>query len=252
MRRYNLWFIKDKDLFKHVKDTILKYRFTIDLKGFSKNIIDPIKLTFDSKVYSKSIEELIEDEIMRQMDKSNTNHIWYFNQNIFNFIGEWWEVPKHWYDIINMSKKIFVEMKNKHNTMNSSSSQKTYMKMQNTILKYPRSKCLLVEVVAKNSQNIQRKCAVDWTSMSNDRIRRVSIDKFYEIVTWDSYAFVKLCNKLPAVIDDVLLEIWDSITTNTVLEELKELSPSVVKSIFMFSFGKYEWFEKFFSGKQLD
>ena len=136
--------------------------------------------------------------------------------------------------------------------MNSSSSQKTYMKMQNTILKYPRSKCLLVEVVAKNSQNIQRKCAVDWTSMSNDRIRRVSIDKFYEIVTWDSYAFVKLCNKLPAVIDDVLLEIWDSITTNTVLEELKELSPSVVKSIFMFSFGKYEWFEKFFSGKQLD
>jgi len=48
---YNLSFISDKNLLFHVKETVEKYRFSIDLKKFNKNIIDPIKLTFDSKVY---------------------------------------------------------------------------------------------------------------------------------------------------------------------------------------------------------
>lgn len=45
---YNLGFISNNDLFEHVKNTVSKYRFSIDLKEFSKNLIDPIKLTFDS------------------------------------------------------------------------------------------------------------------------------------------------------------------------------------------------------------
>ncbi len=48
MQKYNLGFISDEDLFSHVKETVEKYRFKID----------PIKLTFDSKVYVKNIEEL--------------------------------------------------------------------------------------------------------------------------------------------------------------------------------------------------
>jgi len=44
---------------------------------------------------------------------------------------------------------IYVEMKNKHNTMNSSSSQKIYMRMQNKILENPKAVCMLVEVIAK-------------------------------------------------------------------------------------------------------
>ncbi len=50
MGRYNLGFISDEDLFFHIKDTVDKYRFKIDLKKFNKNLIDPIKLTFDSKI----------------------------------------------------------------------------------------------------------------------------------------------------------------------------------------------------------
>jgi Eco47II restriction endonuclease len=93
MRNYNLNFISNENLFNHVKETVLKYRFQIDLKEFSKNIIDPIKLTFDSKVYKKDMTALIEDEIMRQIDKSNTNHIGYFHQNIFKYLGNGWDVP---------------------------------------------------------------------------------------------------------------------------------------------------------------
>ncbi len=56
MRDYNLGFISNENLYKHVKETVNKYRFKVDLAEFNKNLIDPIKLTFDSKVYGKSIE----------------------------------------------------------------------------------------------------------------------------------------------------------------------------------------------------
>lgn len=51
MKKYNLWFISDKDLYKHIKDTVEKYRFSITLDDFKKNLIDPIKLTFNEAVW---------------------------------------------------------------------------------------------------------------------------------------------------------------------------------------------------------
>jgi hypothetical protein len=121
VRRYNLEFISDDAIYAHVKETVEKYRFQIDLKRFNKNLIDPIKLTFDSRVYEKSLEETIENEIIRQMDKSNTNHIGYFHQNIFKYMSDTWQVPKQGFDLINEKQKIYVEIKNKHNTMNAAS-----------------------------------------------------------------------------------------------------------------------------------
>lgn len=65
MKKYNLGFISDDDIFQHVKDTVMKYRFQIDLAEFNSNLIDPVKLTFDSKVYKKDIEDVLESEIIR-------------------------------------------------------------------------------------------------------------------------------------------------------------------------------------------
>ena len=246
MKKYNLHFIRDCDLFDHVKCTVLKYRFAINLQEFSKNLLDPIKLTFDAKVYKKDIEEVLESEVIRQLDKSNTNHIGFFHQNIFHFIGSKdWDVPAQGYDIVNMKQNIFVEMKNKHNTMNSSSSQKTYMRMQNTVLKNEKALCFLVEVIASKSQDIKWNVSLDGESVSCDRIRRVSIDKFYELVTGDSLAFKKLCAVLPRVIEDVVESINMTESSNTVLEELKKIDGNLLNSIYLLSFKKYQGFNEF-------
>jgi hypothetical protein len=188
MKNYNLLFISDADLFNHVKETVEKYRFTIDLAEFNKNIIDPIKLTFDAKVYDKRIQAVVESEILRQLDKSNTNHIGYFHQNIFKYLGNGWRVPDSGFDVVNDTQKIYVEMKNKHNTMNSSSSQKTYMRMLSTTVKEPTATCMLVEVIATKSQNIQWVVSLDGERTIYENIRRVSIDKFYELVTGVQYS----------------------------------------------------------------
>lgn len=245
MRNYGLSFISDIDLFNHTKETVQKYRFQADLNKFNKNLIDPIKLTFDSQVYGKSIKSVIEDEIIRQADKSNTNHIGYFHQNIFSYIGNDWNIPESGYDIVNAEQHYYIEMKNKHNTMNSSSAQKTYIRMQNTILEDDNATCMLVEVIARNSQNITWNISLDGNPLSNKNIRRVSIDKFYEIVTGSKTAFKELCEKIPQVIEDIIDEIELDDETNTVLAELEQISPNLLKSLYLLSFDKYEGFGDF-------
>jgi len=242
---YNLGFISDGNLFLHVKETVEKYRFTIDLKKFNKNLIDPIKLTFDSKVYGKSYEETIESEIIRQIDKSNTNHIGYFHQNIFKYIDSAWEVPNQGFDLINHDAHISVEMKNKHNTMNSASSQKTYIKMQSMLIKNAKNRCLLVEIIAKQSQDVPWKISLDSIAYEHEFIRRVSIDKFYEMVTGNAEAFKNLCEVLPSVLDDVVSSMDMSIIENRVFEELQNVSPNVLQSLYLLAFKDYEGFDTF-------
>ncbi|MFV0554163.1 MAG: Eco47II family restriction endonuclease [Mangrovibacterium sp.] len=245
MASYNLEFISDADLYNHVKDTVDKYSFKMDLKKFNSNLIDPIKLTFDTKVYEQSYKQTITNEVLRQLDKSNSNHIGYFHQNIFNYISKDWTVPAEGYDVINELAKIYVEMKNKHNTMNSSSSQKTYMRFQNTIIQNPKAKCLLVEVIATKSQNAPWVVSLDNKKQpANENIRRVSIDKFYEMVTGDVAAFAKLCEVLPKVISDVVQNGKKRKRSNTVFTELKQISADLLTSIYLLPFEKYEGFDK--------
>ena len=171
---YNLGFISDEDIFNHVKQTVTKYRYNINLESFNSNIIDPIKLTFDSKIYNKTMEETIEAECIRQIDKTNSNNIGYFHQNIFKYAGNGWKVPANGaddgFDVTNHDKHIFCEVKNKHNTMNSSSAQKTYIRMQSKILRDDKATCFLVEVIAKRSQNIPWATKVDNNNYSHERI----------------------------------------------------------------------------------
>ncbi|MFN9860361.1 MAG: Eco47II family restriction endonuclease [Pseudanabaena sp.] len=61
MRDYNLDFISNENLYNHVKETVNKYRFKVDLSEFNKNLIDPIKLTFFSNFYGKNFNDVIEN-----------------------------------------------------------------------------------------------------------------------------------------------------------------------------------------------
>jgi len=245
MSKYNLGFISDEKISAHVKETVEHYRFETNLEKFNKNLIDPVKMTFDSKVYGFEIEQGIQNEVLRQVDKTNSNLIGYFHQNIFKYVHHDWSIPEKGFDIVNEKKLIFVEMKNKHNTMNSGAAQKVYISMQNQLLKNPKSVCMLVEVIAKKSQNVPWPISINGESVKNENIRRVSIDKFYELVTGDEQAFKKLCEKLPTIIEDAVREADNRQSVNTVLEELKQYSENTLESLYLMSFDKYQGFDDF-------
>lgn len=242
MRHYNLGFISDEEIYEHVKNTVLQYRRSISLNEFNANIVDPIKLTFDAKVYGKTMEEVVADECFRQIDKSNTNKIGYFHQQLFNYAGMGWIVPDAGFDVENHELHIFVEMKNKHNTMNSASSQKTYMKMQNKLLEDDLAQCYLVEAISTRSKDEPWVVSIDGRQFQHSKIRRMSMDKFYGIVFNDSMGFFKLCNALPEIIEDVVSDNRELALTNTVFEDLKKNNPDVLKSLYLLAFSTYEGF----------
>lgn len=247
---YNLEFITQQDFENHVANTIRSYNNTLNsigLNGFNSNIIDPIKLLFDKNVFGKSFNEIIELEIYRQRDKSNTNAIGYFHQNIFKYIANC-EVPKNGWDVIVRlpnSNLIYVEIKNKHNTMNSSSAQKTYIQMQNQIMKMPNAQCFLVEAIAPASRNIEWGCSVENQHVSDPRIRRVSMDVFYHIVVGRENSFFDMCMQLPSTIEKVISNN-DSIAVepDTVLEGLKSKHPDMLTALYLLAFKRYEGFDQ--------
>jgi hypothetical protein len=102
---------------------------------------------------------------------------------------------------------------------------------------------MLVEVIAKNSQNIPWRISLDGESIYDNRIRKVSIDKFYEIVTGEKDGFKQLVEVLSKVIDDVLENIKRYGIENSVFNELKEIDKNVLKSLYLLSFKKYEGFK---------
>lgn len=261
---WELSFISEKDLTEHVSETIQKYGAKLTpytLKKFNSNIVDPIKLIFDKNVYQSSWEEIIKNEIFRQRDKSNSNDIGYFHQNIFRYF-KGCEVPNEGWDVIfhnnhepiaipdnNIVSKIYVEMKNKHNTMNSASGAKTYMKMQNQVLHDDDCACYLVEAIAKKSQNIKWTASVDKKKMQHKLIRRVSMDQFYALVTGEDDSFYKLCMVLPDIIKKAIFESGDvTIPEDTVLEELEKKATtsdiSLILAIYMLGFEDYSGFQK--------
>ncbi len=269
---WSIDFISEKDFLDHVKATIGKYGEKLDsydLKKFNKNIVDPIKLIFDKYVYSLTWEEIVKNEISRQRDKSNNNDIGYFHQRIFQYLPNC-IVPRNGeeggWDVIYTNEQglqipsggkvhtVYVELKNKHNTMNAASAARTFIKMQSQLLSDDDCACLLVEAIAKRSQNIKWETTVDKQKISHKLIRRVSLDQFYSIVTGQDDAFYKICLVLPSVIENAVHELKGTkIPNDTVFEELKSLTDkqnrghtdlSIAMAVYMLGFGSYSGFTK--------
>ncbi len=252
MNNFCLDFITKENFEKHVLGTIENYGETlksIDLAKFNSNIIDPIKLLFDKNIFRMGFEEIIRLELQRQRDKTNSNTIGYFHQNIFRYL-DGCEVPKEVWDVIYRSpegQNYYVEMKNKHNTMNSSSAAKTYMKFQSHLLNSidrENSVCALVEVLVPQSRDIPWIISIDKKrQISNSKLRRISIDRFYSIVTGDSDAFKKLCYQLPITINELLAKnILPLVEEDTVISSLKEIDQDYLNALYKLVFSSYEGF----------
>lgn len=256
-----LGFISESDFREHVRNTIQHYGdklASFSLERFNSNIIDPVKLIFDRTVYRYTWDEIIKNEIFRQRDKSNNNDIGYFHQRIFQYM-KGCTVPRSGWDVIfspenritlpegDNVRTVYVEMKNKHNTLNSSASAKTYMKMQSQLLADDDCACFLVEVIAKKSQNTAWTVSLDGTKHKHRRIRRVSIDRFYETITSKPDAFYRMCMVLPEVVEDVVNSADNiSVPDDTVMQEINHIVDvkgiSFVMALYMLGFGSYTGF----------
>jgi hypothetical protein len=226
MKNKYLHFISDNHLLNcisNLHNAYLKAKNNISKTNFYSNKVDTIKLTFDSKFNGIKEENLIQAEILRQIDKSINNSIGTFHEQILGGMNGYEVGNLSGFDIKANDNTLFADIKNKHNTMNSSSAEALFQKLSRYANDYKKAKCYWVQILAKNSFNELWKGEINGKEYSHSRVYKISGDRFYALLSGQNDALFQLYKVLPTAIKDYLnsLEKDESITENSALEEIK-------------------------------
>lgn len=241
-------FISDEHLLNCVENlhkSYLKAKNKISKKSFYTNKVDTIKLTFDSKFNSITEDELIQSEILRQIDKSINNSIGTFHEQILGGI-EGYEIGNlSGFDIKATDDTLFADIKNKHNTMNSSSAEALFQKLSRYADDYKKAKCYWVQILAKGSFKEHWKGDINGKEYSHSRVFKISGDQFYALLSGQEDALFQLYKALPKAISDYLKsnESESKPEENSALEEISSETEKTKRSILdQITFENYSYY----------
>jgi len=246
-----LSYISDEHLIRcigNLHQSYLRAKNEITKRKFFKNKIDTIKLTFDAKFNDIEEEDLIESEILRQIDKSINNSIGTFHEQILGGVDGFEAGYLSGYDIKAKDNSLFADIKNKHNTMNSSSAESLYQKLQRYADDNKQAKCYWVQIWAKSSFNERWSGDINGKQYNHTRVFKISGDKFYELLTGQEDALYQLYKSLPKAIDEYLtsLENQGDIIEHSVLDEIKkEITESNRSVLDQITFDNYKYYMGF-------
>lgn len=246
-----LSFITDEHFLHCIEElhkSYLKAKKNITKSKFYKNKIDTIKLTFDSKFNGIDENELIEAEILRQIDKSINNSIGTFHEQVLGGIKGYEVGNLSGFDIKAKDNTMFADIKNKHNTMNSSSAEALFQKLARYADDYKQAKCYWVQIMAKSSFNEHWKGDINGKEYSHSRVYKISGDQFYALLSGEKNAFFHLYQALPIAIDDYLNSFKSSKKQNedSALKEIEKKVESSKRTILnQITFENYYYYSGF-------
>tara|TARA_R110002050_G_scaffold57866_2_gene130150 strand:+ start:20415 stop:21179 length:765 start_codon:yes stop_codon:yes gene_type:complete len=247
-----LSYITDEHLLRCIENlhkSYLKAKANISKKKFYSNKIDTIKLTFDASFNELDEETLIKTEINRQIDKSINNSIGTFHEQILGGIKGFEIGNLSGFDIKALDDSLFADIKNKHNTMNSSSSESLFQKLSTYADTYKKAKCYWVQILAKNSFNEKWFGEINGKEYSHSRVYKISGDQFYKLLTGKDNALFELYQVLPKAISDYLKsQKSKSKNENSALEEItkgsKKSNRKILDEITFENYSYYLGFDK--------
>ena len=246
-------FISDEHLLRCVANlhtAYLKAKSNVSKKNFYNNKVDSIKLTFDAKFNGIDEESLIQAEVLRQIDKSINNSIGTFHEQILGGIAGFEIGNLSGFDIKAKDNSLFADIKNKHNTMNSSSAESLFQKLARYADSYKQAKCYWVQILAKGSFNERWTGEINGKEYGHSRVYKISGDQFYALLSGQEDALYQLYKVLPLAIEDYLSSIENNqeVIENSALDEIKAetvLSErSILDQITAENYGYYLGFDK--------
>lgn len=127
------------------------------------------------------------------------------------------------YDIKAKDDTLFADIKNKHNTMNSSAAEALFQKLARYANDYKKAKCYWVQILAKGSFCELWSGDINGKEYSHSRVYKISGDQFYALLSGQDDAMFQLYKVLPIAIKDYLKSAEKSkdIAENSALDELK-------------------------------
>jgi hypothetical protein len=253
MKNKYVKFISDAhllDCIGNLHKSYLRAKNNITKKSFYANKVDTIKLTFDAKFNNIEEESLIESEVLRQIDKSINNSIGTFHEQVLSGIKGFEAGNLSGYDIKAKDNTLFADIKNKHNTMNSSAAEALFQKLARYADDYKKAKCYWVQILAKGSFCELWSGDINGKEYSHSRVYKISGDKFYALLSGQDDALFQLYKMLPQAINDYLksIEHNDKILENSALNEIelniKSSKRSVLDQITFENYSYYLGFNK--------
>jgi Eco47II restriction endonuclease len=246
-------FISDMHLLECIENlynSYIKAKEGINKKKFYKNKIDTFKLIFDAKFNNLQEETVIKNEIMRQIDKSINNSIGTFHEQVLGGINGYEMGKLSGFDIRAVDDTLFADIKNKHNTMNSSAAESLFQKLARYADTYKKAKCYWVQILAKGSFCDSWSGDINGKEYSHSRVFKISGDRFYALLTGQDDALLKLYKSLPKAISNFLAKVDKSKEDdgNSAVVELKKAAIEYERTIFdqisFENFGYYSGFDE--------
>ncbi|MFO0862566.1 MAG: Eco47II family restriction endonuclease [Candidatus Saccharibacteria bacterium] len=202
-------FITDELLNKYTKE-VLDKAHTAEADAEAKlysNVIDPFSAVFAATLHDMTLEEWLVQEKSRQIQKTLENALGDFHQKVLGSMPGWENAGKGGsYDIKNETKKIIAEIKNKHNTMNSSSAEAVYQKLAGHLRFSEKDfTAYLVFIIPKPSARYDKEWSPNQRTMTlRDDIRKIDGASFYDLASGNENALKMLYDVLPSVISNIM------------------------------------------------
>ena len=215
-------FVSDEHFLKCVKwvcDAYLDPSLKLDKTWLQRNGVDPFKMVFDMVVQNRNFESLMEQEKSRQYDKKSGGRIGDFHQKLLGGVKGWVDLGVGDESKVDLKKEdntIFIELKNKYNTVNSDSLSAVRQKLVKITKDFPNSIAYWAFVIEKNGTSGES----EWVYLgdNNPKLKKIWGSKLYELITGKQDALEKTWIALPIAIKDILKD-----RKNISLSDMKEL-----------------------------
>lgn len=205
-------YVSDRDFLKCVKWVCDGYPEDVEraeIDFLRETSVDPFKMVFDMVNGEIGTKNWIKNEKMRQADKTVNNRVGDFHQRLLGSVDGWEDLGVGHVTEVDLRKtdnSIFMELKNKYNTMNSSSQSKCRDKLDNISKEFPEATAYWAYIVSKNGSSGEK--VWEYTRKGekfiNERVKVIWGKKVYEVVTGNPNALEETWNALPQAINDVI------------------------------------------------
>jgi len=175
-------------------------------KNFEENVIDPFSELFDRLFFNMKERNIWKNaEKNRQAQKTLTNHIGRFHQNLLVSLDGCKEPEKGGVDFICEKKKILAELKNKHNTVNSKSKAGAFDGLTKALLSKNDFKGYFVVITPKNNKNYEKILITTKNHKKSEyrkpniNILTINAESFYEKITGQKNILKSIFLRIPDI-----------------------------------------------------
>ena len=190
-------------LIKELIHNSMKKNFEIE-NNMKKNVMDPFSAMFECLIFGLGYDEWVRKEKTRQVQKTMQNMIGEFHQKVLGSIPGWVDLGTgNVIDLENKERKIIAEIKNKHNTTKGDQKKNIYENFEKLLsVKYKGYTAFYVEIIPNKHEGYDEPFTPSDNTVSlkkheNPRIRKISGQKFYELVTGNPLALRNLYETIP-------------------------------------------------------